>query len=49
GANAFYKTMPFFANAEIAGVLQGTDCPVVLSSRGDSVLTKYYSIAVALA
>lgn len=49
GANAFYKTMPFFANAEIAGVLQGPDCPVVLSSRGDSVLTKYYSIAVALA
>ena len=49
GANVFYKTMPFFANAEIAGVLQGTDCPVVLSSRGDSVLTKYYSIAVALA
>jgi phosphate butyryltransferase len=48
GANAFYKTMPFFAQAEIAGVLQGTDCPVVLSSRGDSVLTKYYSIAVAL-
>ena len=49
GANAFYKTMPFFAGAEIAGVLQGPDCPVVLSSRGDSELTKYYSIAVALA
>lgn len=49
GANAFYKTMPLFAGAEIAGVLQGPDCPVVLSSRGDSELTKYYSIAVALA
>lgn len=45
--NAFYKTLSLFADAEIAGTLQGTICPVVLPSRGDSMLSKYYSIAMA--
>ena len=45
--NAFYKSVSLFANAEMAGLLQGPICPVVLPSRSDSGLSKYYSIAMA--
>lgn len=45
--NAFYKTVSLFAKAEMAGLLQGPICPVVLPSRSDSGLSKYYSIAMA--
>ncbi|MCD8310472.1 MAG: phosphate butyryltransferase [Prevotellaceae bacterium] len=45
--NVFYKTVSLFTDASMAGVLQGPDCPVVVTSRGDSGLTKYYSIAMA--
>ena len=47
--NVFYKTMTYFCHAEIAGILLGAQCPVVVSSRGDSVLSKYNSIALACA
>lgn len=46
-ANAFYKSVSLFANAEMAGLLQGPVCPVVLPSRSDSGLSKYYSMAMA--
>lgn len=46
-ANAFYKSVSLFADAEMAGLLQGPVCPVVLPSRSDSGLSKYYSIAMA--
>ena len=46
--NAFYKAVTFLAHNETAGILCGTTCPVVLPSRGDDVLTKYYSIALAM-
>ena len=45
--NAFYKAMTVFAYAEMAGLLQGPVCPVVLPSRSDSGLSKYYSMAMA--
>lgn len=45
--NAFYKSVSLFAHAEMAGLLQGPICPVVLPSRSDSGLSKYYSIAMA--
>ena len=45
--NSFYKTLTLFGRAETAGVLQGPMAPVVLPSRGDSVFSKYYSIALA--
>lgn len=45
--NAFYKSVSLFAHAEMAGLLQGPVCPVVLPSRSDSGLSKYYSIAMA--
>lgn len=46
-ANTFYKSVSLFAGAEMAGLLQGPICPVVLPSRSDSGLSKYYSIAMA--
>ena len=46
-ANAFYKTVSLFCHADMAGLLQGPMCPVVLPSRSDSGLSKYYSIAMA--
>lgn len=45
--NVFYKTNMKLAGAESAALLAGAKVPVVLSSRGDSSLTKLYSIAFA--
>jgi len=46
-ANSFYKGLALFAGAEMGGLLQGTSRPCVLTSRGDSTLSKFYSIAMA--
>lgn len=46
-ANMFYKTITYFCEAEVAGMLQGAACPVVLPSRGDSGDNKYFSLAFA--
>lgn len=46
-ANVFYKVNTKFCHAEHAAVAMGAKIPVVLSSRGDSVTTKFYSIALA--
>ncbi len=45
--NVFYKTNMKLAKAESAAMLVGARIPVVLTSRGDSTLTKQYSIALA--
>ena len=45
--NIFYKTNMKLAKAESAAMLVGARVPVVLTSRGDSTLTKQYSIALA--
>ncbi len=45
--NLFYKTITLFCHALTAGVLQGTDVPVVLPSRGDSAEAKYLSLCLA--
>ena len=45
--NVFYKCCTKFNNAEIGAFLAGAKVPCVLSSRGDSSLTKLYSIAIA--
>jgi len=47
--NAFYKSMTLFAQAKTAGILWGTQCPVVVPSRGDSAEAKFNSILFALA
>ncbi len=46
-ANAFYKGLALFAGAEMGGILQGTEKPCVLTSRSDSTISKFYSIAIA--
>lgn len=46
-ANPFYKGLMVFAGAEMGGLLQGTDKPVVLTSRSESTNSKFYSIAMA--
>lgn len=45
--NLFYKTITLFCHAETAAVLQGTMAPVVLPSRGDTIESKFYSLALA--
>lgn len=46
-ANIFYKSITLFAGATAAGILKGAMAPVVVSSRADSSLSKYYSLVVA--
>ena len=46
-ANAFYKGVALFAEAQMGGILQGTEKPCVLTSRSETTLSKFYSIAVA--
>lgn len=46
-ANALYKSLIYFANAETAGVIVGSRKPVVVTSRADSANSKLYSIALA--
>jgi len=45
--NVFYKTNTKLAGAELGAIVVGAKVPAVLSSRGDSVQTKLYSIALA--
>ena len=45
--NVFYKTATKFGGAELAAMVVGAKVPCVLSSRGDSINTKLYSIALA--
>ncbi len=46
-ANVFFKTCTKFCNSELGAVVFGAKVPAVLTSRGDSELTKLYSIALA--
>lgn len=45
--NVFFKAATHMAGAEIAALVVGTKVPCVLTSRGDTPLTKLYSIALA--
>jgi phosphate butyryltransferase len=45
--NVFYKTNTKLAAGLIGAIVLGASVPAVLSSRGDSVQTKLYSIALA--
>lgn len=46
-SNSFYKGLMLFADGELAGLIQGTQKPVIVMSRSESALSKYYSIALA--
>lgn len=45
--NTFYKAITLFSQADTAGVLMGTKVPVVLPSRGDDAMCKFFSLALA--
>ncbi|MBE0676693.1 MAG: bifunctional enoyl-CoA hydratase/phosphate acetyltransferase [Bacteroidales bacterium] len=47
--NVLYKSLVFFANAKVAGVILGASAPIVLTSRSDSEEAKYFSIILAAA
>lgn len=46
-ANVFFKAATHIGGAELAAMVMGTKVPCVLTSRGDTPLTKKYSIALA--
>ena len=46
-ANVFYKSLTYFAHAQMATAIVGTKIPTTLSSRSDSINNKLYSLAFA--
>lgn len=46
-ANVFYKSLTYFAHADVATAIVGTKVPTTLSSRSDTVRNKLYSLAFA--
>ncbi len=46
-ANVFFKSVSHIGHGELAAMVMGTKVPCILTSRGDSVLSKKYSIALA--
>lgn len=45
--NILYKALSFMADAQVAALIVGAKCPIVLTSRADSDVSKLYSIALA--
>ena len=45
--NVFYKTLVFLGKAEVAGIIVGAKCPIILTSRADSSQAKLFSIILA--
>jgi len=45
--NVLYKSLVFFANAQMGCVILGAKAPIVLTSRSDSMQAKLYSILLA--
>ncbi|MDP8203267.1 MAG: phosphate acyltransferase [Candidatus Tenebribacter mawsonii] len=46
-ANVFYKSLTYFAQADMVTYIVGTKVPTTLSSRSDTVKNKLYSLAFA--
>ncbi|MBI5009809.1 MAG: phosphate acetyltransferase, partial [Bacteroidia bacterium] len=46
-SNPFYKALMLFAGGELGGLIRGTQKPVVVMSRSESQVSKYYCIALA--
>ncbi len=47
-ANILYKSLVYFAGAEMANALVGVKAPIVMTSRSDSSLTKLYTMALSV-
>lgn len=46
--NSFYKGLMLFGGGELGGLIQGTTKPVVVMSRSESELSKFYCIALSV-
>ncbi|MBY8913543.1 phosphate butyryltransferase [Bacillus sp. YC2] len=46
--NMLYKSMIYFAKANVAAVISGAKAPIALTSRADTAENKLYSIALAI-
>ncbi len=46
-SNPFYKGLMLFAHGELAGLIQGTEKPVIVISRSESEKSKYFCIILA--
>ena len=46
--NILYKSLTYFAQAKVGGIIQGAAAPIVVTSRADSAETKLHSMALAL-
>jgi len=46
--NVLYKSLMYFANANVAALVAGAKAPIVLTSRADRADSKLYSLALAL-
>jgi phosphate butyryltransferase len=46
-SNPFYKGLMLFAGGELAGLIRGTQKPVILMSRSESEISKYFCIALS--
>lgn len=46
--NILYKSIAYFSEAKLAGIILGAKTPIVLTSRADSEITKMHSIALAV-
>jgi len=45
--NSFYKGLMLFGGGELAGLIQGTEKPVVVMSRSESAKSKFYCVALS--
>jgi phosphate butyryltransferase len=45
--NPFYKGLMLFAHGELAGLIRGTEKPVIVMSRSESEKSKYYCITLS--
>jgi phosphate butyryltransferase len=45
--NPFYKGLMLFADGELAGLIRGTEKPVIVMSRSESEKSKYFCIALS--
>ena len=46
-SNPFYKGLMLFAKGELAGLIMGTEKPVVVMSRSESEMSKYFCIVLS--
>lgn len=46
--NTLYKSLTYFAKAQVGSVIAGASAPIVLTSRADSTESKFYSLALAI-